>query len=79
MAERFGHHCAGKLASRGFRRGKGIDVVYGLGAMVLILAGRFPDREFVGIDLSDPLLLLAKRSAEVANLEERTGYEKADV
>ena len=78
MAERFGHECAGKLASRGFETGKVIDVGCGFGATVLVLAETFADSEFVGIDLSDPLLLLAKRSADAADLEVRVRFEKAD-
>lgn len=79
MAERFGEECAVRLASHGFHRGKVIDVGCGSGATNLVLAKRFADSEFVGIDLSDPLLLLATRAAESENLGERVRFEKADV
>jgi ubiquinone/menaquinone biosynthesis C-methylase UbiE len=79
MAEGFGHECAEKLISRGFNKGRIIDVGCGFGAMNIVLARQFADSEIVGIDLSDPLLRLANRSAQVANLGNRVRFEKADV
>ena len=79
MVERFGHEYAEKLALRGFYRGRIIDVGCGFGAMNIVLAHRFVDSEIVGIDLSDPLLRLANRSAQAANLGDRVRFEKADV
>jgi ubiquinone/menaquinone biosynthesis C-methylase UbiE len=79
MAERFGHEYAEKLVSRGFHRGRIIDVGCGFGAMNIVLAHRFVDSEIVGIDLSDSLLRLANRSAQVASLGDRVRFEKADV
>jgi ubiquinone/menaquinone biosynthesis C-methylase UbiE len=79
MVERFGREYAGKLASRGFNRGRIIDVGCGFGGMDIVLACQFADSEIVGIDLSDPLLRLANRSAQVAGLGDRVTFEKADV
>jgi 2-polyprenyl-3-methyl-5-hydroxy-6-metoxy-1,4-benzoquinol methylase len=79
MVERFGHEYAEKLASRGFHRGRIIDVGCGFGALNIVLAHRFVDSEIVGIDLSDPLLRLANRSAQAAGLGDRVRFEKADV
>jgi ubiquinone/menaquinone biosynthesis C-methylase UbiE len=79
MVERFGHEYADKLVSRGFHRGRIIDVGCGFGAMNVVLAHRFVDSEIVGIDLSDPLLQLANRSAQAADLSDRVKFEKADV
>jgi len=79
MAERFGHEYAEKLVSRGFDRGRIIDVGCGFGGMNIVLARQFADSEIVGIDLSDPLLQLANRSAQAANLGDRVRFEKADV
>ena len=53
IAEKFGRECAQKLAARGFRDGKIIDVGCGFGATAIVLAQRFPDSEIVGIDLFD--------------------------
>ena len=63
MAERFGTEYAKKLSARGFRQGRILDVGCGSGAMNLVLAQRFPDSEITGIDLSDPLLRLAREGA----------------
>ena len=79
MVERFGCEYADKLVSRGFYRGRIIDVGCGFGAMNIALAHRFVDSEIVGIDLSDPLLGLANRSAQAADLGDRVRFEKADV
>lgn len=59
--------------------GKILDVGCGFGATDLILAKQFADSEIVGIDLSEPLLRLAREAAEAANLGERARFEKADV
>lgn len=79
MAERFGHEYAEKLVSRGFDRDRIIDIGCGFGGMNIVLARQFADSEIVGIDLSDPLLQLANRSAQAANLGDRGRFEKADV
>jgi ubiquinone/menaquinone biosynthesis C-methylase UbiE len=79
MAERFGQECAKKLAARGFQTGRIIDVGCGFGATDLVLAERFVDSEVVGIDLSEPLLRLARQAAARAVPGERVRFEKADV
>lgn len=79
MAERFGTEYAQKLSARGFQQGRILDVGCGSGAMNLVLARRFPDSEIVGVDLSDPLLRLARDAVEAANLGKRLTFERADV
>ncbi len=79
MVERLGREYADKLVSRGFYKGRIIDAGCGFGAMNIVLAHRFVDSESVGIDLSDPLLQLANRSAQAADLGDRVRFEKADV
>jgi ubiquinone/menaquinone biosynthesis C-methylase UbiE len=79
MAEKFGREYTEKLVSRGFRSGRILDTGCGFGAMDIVLAYRFVDSEIVGIDLSDPLLRLANRSAQAASLGNRVRFEKADV
>jgi ubiquinone/menaquinone biosynthesis C-methylase UbiE len=79
MVEGFGSEYADRLVARGFYKGRIIDVGCGFGAMNIVLAHRFADSEIIGIDLSDPLLRLAKQSAQVADLGDRVRFEKADV
>jgi ubiquinone/menaquinone biosynthesis C-methylase UbiE len=79
MAERFGREYAAKLSARGFQAGRILDVGCGFGATHLTLAARFDGAEFVGIDLSDPLLRLARAEAEAAGVSERVRFEHADV
>ena len=79
MAERFGREYAAKLSARGFETGRVLDVGCGFGATNLFLASHFGGAEFVGIDLSDPLLQLAREAAKTAGLEARVRFEHADV
>ena len=79
MVERFGREYADKLVSRGFRGGRIIDVGCGFGGMNIDLAHRSVESEIIGLDLSDPLLRLANRSAQAADLGDRVRFEKADV
>jgi 2-polyprenyl-3-methyl-5-hydroxy-6-metoxy-1,4-benzoquinol methylase len=79
MAERFGREYAQKLRARGFSKGGIIDVGCGFGGTVLVLAREFPESELVGIDLSEPLLNLAKRTSRALNLEDRVTFEQQDV
>ena len=79
MAERFGREYAAKLSARGFQTGRVLDVGCGFGATHLTLATHLTEAEFVGIDLSDPLLDLARGAAERAGLASRVHFEHADV
>jgi ubiquinone/menaquinone biosynthesis C-methylase UbiE len=79
MAEKFGHECAEKLSSRGFRSGRILDAGCGFGGTAIVLAKRFPNSEIVGIDLSEPLLRLANQTAQAAKLEHRARFEIGDV
>ncbi len=79
MAENFGKEYAGKLAARGFKGGKILDAGCGFGGTLLTLAEVFPDAQCVGIDTSDALLELARRTAEAGDLDDRVAFEEADV
>jgi ubiquinone/menaquinone biosynthesis C-methylase UbiE len=79
MVVKFGHECAEKLSSRGFRNGRILDAGCGSGGTAMVLAKRFPDGEIVGIDLSEPLLRLANQNAQAAKLERRAKFEIGDV
>ena len=78
MAKKFGHEYSGKLTSRGFKKGKIIDVGCGSGGTATVLAKNFPESEIVGIDLSEPLLRFAVRTAQDANLEKHLRFEMGD-
>jgi ubiquinone/menaquinone biosynthesis C-methylase UbiE len=79
MAAGFGREYARKLSARGFQSGRIIDVGCGFGATDLVLAEQFVDSEIIGIDLSKPLLQVARKGAEAAHLGERVRFEEADV
>ena len=78
MAKNFGVEYTRKLTARGFTEGKILDVGCGFGGTLLTLAENFPDAQCVGIDMSDPLLELARQAAEAQGLEQRVVFEKAD-
>jgi ubiquinone/menaquinone biosynthesis C-methylase UbiE len=79
IAEKFGREVAEKLTLRGFEGGRILDVGCGFGATAIVLAQSLPRSEVVGIDLSDPLLDLARQAAHAAGLGERVAFKKADV
>jgi ubiquinone/menaquinone biosynthesis C-methylase UbiE len=79
MAEGFGFQVAERLGRGGFEKGRILDAGCGFGATLLILAERFPESEVVGIDLSEPLLSMARGAAEAAGLGERARFESGDV
>jgi len=79
MSEMFGQEYVRKLSSHGFQKGRIIDIGCGFGATNLVLAKRFVDSEIVGVDLSEPLLRLARQATEAAHTGERVRFEKADV
>jgi ubiquinone/menaquinone biosynthesis C-methylase UbiE len=79
MQRRFGNEYTEKLRVRGFRKGRILDVGCGFGETLILLGQSFPETVLTGIDLSDPLLDIARSSASRASLSERTEFKKADV
>jgi 2-polyprenyl-3-methyl-5-hydroxy-6-metoxy-1,4-benzoquinol methylase len=79
MAEKFGKEYAKKLSVRGFQRGRIIDVGCGSGGTNQVLAESFIDSEIIGIDLSEPLLQLAREAIKNTPIDDRMRFEKADV
>ena len=79
MGEKFGQDYALNLKSRGFRRGRIIDVGCGSGGTAIALAKNLPDSEVFGIDLSGPLLRIANQTAHTAAGGTRLTFEMADV
>jgi ubiquinone/menaquinone biosynthesis C-methylase UbiE len=79
MVEKFGHEYTAKLRSRGFKDGRIIDVGCGSGGTAIVLANNFPQAQVYGIDLSQPLLDIAKVSSRLSEVHERVTFESADV
>lgn len=79
MVEKFGQEYSVKLKSRGFEKGRIIDVGCGSGGTAVVLAKNFSESEVFGIDLSEPLLGLANQTAQTASLEKRLRFEMANV
>lgn len=79
MARNFGEEYARKLRTRGFQEGRVLDSGCGFGETLIYLAKTFPEAEFAGVDLSEPLLELAISSAAKANVSGRVEFKKADV
>ena len=79
MVEKFGHEYTAKLRSRGFERGRIMDVGCGSGGTAIVLANNLPHAEVYGIDLSQPLLDIAKVSSRLSDLHDRVKFESADV
>jgi ubiquinone/menaquinone biosynthesis C-methylase UbiE len=79
MAASFGKTYGRKLTEAGFARARILDAGCGSGATNVTLAEQLPESELVGIDLSDPLLEIAGRTAEEMGLGPRVSFRKADV
>jgi ubiquinone/menaquinone biosynthesis C-methylase UbiE len=79
MAASFGQTYGRKLREGGFARARILDAGCGSGATNLTLAEQLPESELVGIDLSDPLLEIARRRAEEMGFGPRVDFRKADV
>jgi ubiquinone/menaquinone biosynthesis C-methylase UbiE len=79
MQRRFAKEYTEKLKVRGFRRGRILDAGCGFGETLILLGQSFPESVLTGIDLSDPLLDIARSSASRAGVSERIEFEKADV
>jgi ubiquinone/menaquinone biosynthesis C-methylase UbiE len=79
MQRRFGKEYAEKLQVRGFTKGRILDAGCGFGETLILLGQSFPESVLTGIDLSDPLLDIARSSASSAGVTGRIEFEKADV
>ncbi len=78
MAQNFGTEYTRKLSARGFSEGRILDVGCGFGGTLIALAQSFPGAECVGIDTSDVLLELARRTAEAKGLAQKVRFENGD-
>ncbi len=79
MNVRYGRQYAGLLKEWGFKAGRILDSGCGAGEIPVELAKALPHAEVVGVDLSEPLLEIARRSAEAASVTDRATFERADV
>ncbi len=79
ISEKFGHGIAERLALRGFREGRVLDAGCGFGATDIVLAQALPQCQFVGIDLSEPLLEQATQAAQAAGVGDRVVFQLANV
>lgn len=79
MVDKFGQDYSLQLKSRGFEKGRIIDVGCGSGGTAIALAKNLPDSEVFGIDLSRPLLRIANQTAHTAAGVKRLTFEMADV
>jgi ubiquinone/menaquinone biosynthesis C-methylase UbiE len=79
MQRRFGKEYAERLRAMGFTKGRILDAGCGFGETLIRLAEIFPEADLTGIDLSDPLLDLARSNATKAGLSDRIEFKKADV
>ena len=75
---------AGRMLSRllmfnKFESGRILDAGTGSGMMAIELAKSFPRARIVAVDLSEPLLEIAKIAAAPGNLSKRITFEKADI
>jgi ubiquinone/menaquinone biosynthesis C-methylase UbiE len=79
MANKLGHYYTKELDKSGFKKGKILDVGCGFGSTLIVLAKGFPDAELFGIDLSKPLLAIAKSQALDNKLGKRITFLEKDV
>jgi len=70
---------AKNLVKEGFLKGRILDAGCGAGDLAIELARQIPGTEIVGLDLSEPLLELARSSAAETGLTNRVSFEKGDV
>ncbi|MGA9291659.1 MAG: class I SAM-dependent methyltransferase [Ignavibacteriaceae bacterium] len=79
MSINFANKIAAKLNKKNFKERKILDSGCGSGFTIIELAKKFPSSEFVGIDLSDPLLEIANDKIKCEKLVNRIKFLKADV
>ena len=76
--KRWGLTHASELLKHGFRKGRILDVGTGSGEGSIALARAFPEARVVGVDLSEPLLEMARSAARDEGLSDRVSFEKGD-
>lgn len=79
MSLNFADKLAVKLSKKDFKKGTILDSGCGPGFIIIELAKKFTACEFVGIDLSEPLLEIAESKNQNEKLNERVKFFKANV
>lgn len=79
MGKKVGKKYANFLSKRGFKSGKILDSGCGSGAILIETCHTFPKVEAIGMDLSEPLLEFARKSAEKEGISNRVSFQKGDV
>ena len=79
MSINFAKELEVKLNKINFNQGRILDSGCGPGFVIIELAKKFPSGEFIGIDLSDPLLEIANDTSKNEKLTNRVKFLKADV
>ncbi len=59
-------------------RGKALDLGSGTGILALALAKDFPELEFVGLDLSEAAVMVAREQAAGSAAADRVSFERGD-
>jgi ubiquinone/menaquinone biosynthesis C-methylase UbiE len=68
-----------RLKSLRFDEGKILDTGCGPGIYTIELAKSFPKAKVIGIDLSEPLLDIARKNAQNENVSDYISFQKQDV
>jgi ubiquinone/menaquinone biosynthesis C-methylase UbiE len=67
------------LQQQGFSEGRILEVGCGSGEVAIELANEFPKATVTGLDLSEPMLEMARGSTESAGLSDRVLFKKGDI
>ncbi|MFX1533201.1 MAG: class I SAM-dependent methyltransferase [Promethearchaeota archaeon] len=67
------------LSKLGFKKGRILEAGCGSGDIAIELTRAFPEAEVIGLDLSEPLLEMAQKSAEEAGLSDRCSFKKGNL
>lgn len=79
MSVNFANRIAAMLSARNFKQARILDAGCGSGDTIIELAKKFPSCDLYGIDLSDPLFIIANDKKQKEKLADRVKFLKADV
>lgn len=77
--KRIGRIFVETLSERSFRSGEILDAGCGSGTVLMEILRAFPEARGIGVDLSEPILEIARRTAQEEGLADRVAFQKADV
>ncbi len=67
------------LKVSGFKKGRILDAGCGFGAVAIQIVKNFPGTEIIGIDMGEPLLVLAEDLAKKEDVNDSIEFRKGDV